>query len=241
MQTFHELPTAISTYSAEWKEYFDVSQIAAQKISYMYVSNFTFSPPSPRSLISYPRTYWDQYQSIFMTVRLDKDCYYGKPSDQKRCISLALYMYITLEFGCHHIRLMFTCIQLARVCDDFVVMILGTGLSTAQSLSIDSLLPHTVPQIPILCMLPLSTPTTDGCSSSGTTTDHVALLETAANLMKRRLHSFSLLSRKHCDQFMVELTQLASEDCWVVIKHCHLYSNWRQVLQQIIQVHVYSV
>lgn len=124
----------------------------------------------------------------------------------------------------------FTLTQLSIVCEDFVVMILGAGLSTPQSLSVNLLLPHSSPQVPILCMLP----PTSACSANSL--NPVALLETAAGKMKRRFHSFALLNEEDSDELMVELSQLACEDCWVVVEHFHLYSNWQQVLKQIVQV-----
>ena len=115
-----------------------------------------------------------------------------------------------------------------------MVMILGAGLSTSQPLSVDLLLPHTSPQIPILCMLPPPSSAGDGCSSSSA--NPVSLLEVAAGQMRRKLHSFTLLNKEHSDELMMELTHMAGEDIWVVIQHCHLYSNWQQVLQNIVQV-----
>lgn len=114
------------------------------------------------------------------------------------------------------------------------MMILGAGLSTPQSLSVDSLLPHTSPQVPVLCMLPPPPPVSSVCSDSSP--NPVALLEIAAGQMKRKFHSFALLNEEYLDELMVDLTQLACEDGWVVVEHCHFCSNWQQVLQQIVQV-----
>ena len=133
-------------------------------------------------------------------------------------------------------------LQLSKVCEDLVVMILGAGLSVPQSLSVDSLLPHTSPQIPILCMLPPSPPpppassatAAAACSASGH--NPVTLLEAAAAQMKRKFLSFTLLNEEHSDELMVELSQVACEESWVVVEHCHLHDNWKQVLQQVIKV-----
>ena len=118
-----------------------------------------------------------------------------------------------------------------------MVMILGAGLSVPQSLSVDSLLPHTSPQTPTLCMLPPTPPLSSACSASSS--NPVTLLEAAAAQMKRKFLSFALLNEEHSDELMVELSQLACEDSWVVVEHCHLYSNWQQVLKQIIKVQIF--
>lgn len=110
-----------------------------------------------------------------------------------------------------------------------------------QSFSIDSLLPHTSSQVPILCMLPPPTPTlTSDHQLQGHSNNHclspLALLEAAASRLKKRLVSFALIDKEHLDEFLVELAQLTSEGSWVVIEHCHLYSHWQDMLQHILQV-----
>ena len=122
-----------------------------------------------------------------------------------------------------------------------MVMNLGAGLSVSQSLSIDSLLPHTSPRAPVLCMLPPTPPATSSAASSASTSHNpVALLEAAAAQMKRKFLSFALLDEDHSDELMVELSQLAHEGSWVVVEHCQLYSKWRQALQQIMKVRTYT-
>ena len=64
----------------------------------------------------------------------------------------------------------------------------------------------------------------------------MALLEAAAAQMKRKFLSFTLLIEEHSDELMVELSQVACEESWVVVEHCHLHDNWKQVLQQVIKV-----
>ena len=68
------------------------------------------------------------------------------------------------------------------------------------------------------------------------TPNPVALLEMTAIQQKKKFFLFALFDKEHSDELLVELTQLACEDNWVVIEHCHLYSDWQEVLQQIIQV-----
>jgi hypothetical protein len=67
----------------------------------------------------------------------------------------------------------------------------------------------------------------------------VALLEAAAAQMKRKFLSFALLDEDHSDELMVELSQLACEESWVVMEHCHLHNRWKQLLQQIVKVRVH--
>ena len=113
-------------------------------------------------------------------------------------------------------------------------MMLGSGLSVPQSVSMDSLLPLTSPQTPVLCMLP---PAASSATCPASNSNPVALLEAAAAQMKRKFLSFALLDEEHLDDLMVELSQVACEDSWVVVEHCHLYNNSKQALQQIIKVH----
>ena len=121
-------------------------------------------------------------------------------------------------------------------------MILGAGLSVSQSLSVDSLLPHTSPRAPVLCMLPPTPPAASLAASSASASHNpVALLEAAAAQMKRKFLSFALLDEDHSDELMVELSQLAREGSWVVVEHCQLYSKWRLVLQQIVKVCTYTL
>lgn len=125
-----------------------------------------------------------------------------------------------------------------------MVMILGAGLSVSQSLSVNSLLPHTSSRVPVLCMLPPMPPAASLAASSASASHNPVaqdLLEAAAAQMKRKFLSFALLDEDHSDELMVELSQLAHEGSWVVVEHCQLYDKWRQVLQQIMKVHTYTL
>lgn len=180
--------------------------------------------------------YWGLCQSTLMTAHSDKNYSSGKPFDQKRSIN---WLYSTIIL---YESIIFTILQLSKVCEDFVVMILGAGLSVSQSLSVDSLLPHTSPRAPVLCMLPPTSPAASLAASSASASHNpVALLEAAAAQMKRNFLSFALLDEDHSDELMVELSQLAREGSWVVVEHCQLYSKWRKALQQIMMVRTYTL
>ena len=127
-------------------------------------------------------------------------------------------------------------LQLSRVCNDFVVLVVGPEVVFPQCFSLNSLLPHTSPQVPTLCMLPPSL--ADGVCYNESLNKPLALLQSSASEMHRRFYSFTLLDKEHSDEFLVELTQLAAEDNWVVLQHCHLLSSWRDVLKQISQVSI---
>ena len=126
--------------------------------------------------------------------------------------------------------------QLSQICKDFIVMELGPEVITDdQSLSVDHLLPLTSPQVPTLCILP---PTSTQSENYQPKDGYKPLdrFETAARELSRRVFSFGLFDKEHWDEFLVELPQLASEDNWLIVEHCHLYSKWRECLEKAVQV-----
>lgn len=64
----------------------------------------------------------------------------------------------------------------------------------------------------------------------------LALVQSSASKMNRGFYSFTFFDKEHSDEFLVELTTLATEGNWVVLQHCHLLSGWQDVLKQISQV-----
>ena len=118
------------------------------------------------------------------------------------------------------------------------MLVVGAEVTFNQSFSVDSLLPHTSPQVPTLCMLPPSLTGGEGCSYSAK--KPLDLLEASANQMNRGLHRFTPFDKEHSDEFLVELAQLVNEDNWVVLEQCHLFDEWQGVLQQVSQVHTCS-
>lgn len=119
---------------------------------------------------------------------------------------------------------------------DFIVIVIGPEVVLPQSFSVDSLLPHTSPQAPTLCVLPPSL--TDGACYNESLNKPLTLLQSSASKLNRRFCSFTLFDKEHSDEFLAELTQLATEDNWVVLEHCHLFSSWQDVLKQISQVSI---
>ena len=112
------------------------------------------------------------------------------------------------------------------------MLTVGAEVTLSQSFSVESLLPHTLPRLPTICMLPPSNMTT----GNGAYGDPLSLLEETARQLKRKIFSFSLFDRGHVDELLMELPGLATEDTWVVLEHTQLYSNCKNVLQQIVQV-----
>ena len=124
--------------------------------------------------------------------------------------------------------------QLSHIFKDFVVMEVGPEVAPGdQPLSLHHLLPLTSPQVPTLCILPPSSIQDNDYRGRPQPFD---LLETAAEELNRRLCSFSLFDEEQWGEFLLELPQLASEDNWLVLEHCHLYSRWREHVEKAAQV-----
>lgn len=113
------------------------------------------------------------------------------------------------------------------VAKQFVTLTVGPEVAQTEPSTVDSILPHTKPEVPVVCLLPFDVQDTQSA---------VLEVKTSAVAQGRSFFSVSLVDDQSLDNLLIQLPNFIGNGTWVAVGHCHFSPNWHQVLASLIKV-----
>lgn len=87
---------------------------------------------------------------------------------------------------------------------------------------------HTKPTVPVVCMMPEGPTDNLDCLQAD--------IRAAAEARGRDVQGISLVDQATLEELLSQLPQLMAEGTWVVLHHCHIFPNWKDILDSLVQV-----